>query len=658
MKKNLSFITKNLTDGFIISLLAGFVLSLIRIQESFYLETNLFDKYEAYNSLLGTSFIDIKTSIVCSIILLPFIFLKKGFRGLAIVFYLFIVVAHSMLTKYYLTNFDLIGDELMKFDLSEFIFVVNAEKGSMSFYDMMLFFFHPAMFILLMLLFYKFSNFIGKKVKTSLLLIYIVFLFASAVDYKYYLPNFSNYKSYQKFTLNNNKFSYFFSEIITRKINNSKTVVIENIEAKIENYQQSRPEFNYIDTEYPLMHNEAYTNVLEPFFIKNDTKPNIVLVLVESLSRSFSGPNAELGSFTPFLDSLQTKSLYWTNFLSNAERTYGVLPNVLSSAPFFEQFVSNEKYSKHSSIITELKSQDYYTDFHYGGWEDFSSRGRFVKDSKIDVLYADNSFDTTLFKQHKSSENDFHWGFDDKDLFEQYFIHTKNIKEPFLSILLTLSMHSPYDVKEDYTMEDVKKYLGNDLSEYQNKLLAVHPKKIKAISFTDQYLKAFFETYKKKEEFKNTIFVILGDHNIHSLPLKNEFDLFHVPLMIYSELLTTPKSFNSLATHRAIAPTLLGLLENNFNLSFEENKHWLGNNLDTSAIFRSEINTPMCLTSSKYINYIYKDNFVFKDKVYQFDSLLNISKQEDPLIADKVMKLYRDYSTIESFMMENDRLYK
>ena len=128
--------------------------------------------------------------------------------------------------------------------------------------------------------------------------------------------------------------------------------------------------------------------------------------------------------------------------------------------------------------------------------------------------------------------------------------------------------------------------------------------------------------------------------------------------MIYSELLTTPKSFNSLATHREIAPTLLGLLENNFNLSFEENKHWLGNNLDTSAIFRSEINTPMCLTSSKYINYIYKDNFVFKDKVYQFDSLLNISKQEDPLIANKVMKLYLDYSTIESFMMENDRLYK
>jgi phosphoglycerol transferase MdoB-like AlkP superfamily enzyme len=657
MKKYITLIKKNLTDVFIISLLAGFVLSLTRVQESFFLENFLYDKYEAYNSLIFTSFVDIKASIVFSILLIPFVFIKKGFRVIASLFYLVFIISNSILTKYYLTNFDLLGDELLKFYFSEFMFVVNAEKVAFSVFDMFLFYFYPILFLFLVFLFYKYFDKISKKAKTVLVGMFIVFLVASAIDYKYYFPKFSNFESYEKYTLNNNKFSYFLSETTITTINNSKPTIVENIDDKIKNYQQSRPEFNFIGKEYPFMHNEPYTNVLEPFFVKSETKPNVVFILVESLSRSFSGPNAELGSFTPFIDSLGTKSLYWTNFLSNAERTYGVLPNVLSSAPYFDQFVSNETYSKHSSLITELKSQGYYSDFHYGGWEGFSSRGRFVRESGIDDLYADHSFDTMRFKQTKTVSNESHWGYDDKDLFEQYFIHTKNIQEPFLSIMLTLTMHSPFKVKEDYTIEKVKEYLGDSLTAYQKELMMVHPKKIKAISFTDQYLKAFFETYKKKEAFKNTIFVILGDHNIHALPLKNELDLFHVPMMIYSDLLTMPKIFTGLSTHREILPSLLGLLENNYNLSFEEDKHWLGNNLDTSSIFNSDINAPMCLTASKYVKYIYKDNLVFKNEVYQFDSLLNMSIQRDTIIANEVMELYQDYSAIENYMMVNDKLY-
>jgi len=46
------------------------------------------------------------------------------------------------------------------------------------------------------------------------------------------------------------------------------------------------------------------------------------------------GEGAEYGGFTPYLDSLTTKSLYWENFLSNTGRTFGVLPSLLGSLPF------------------------------------------------------------------------------------------------------------------------------------------------------------------------------------------------------------------------------------------------------------------------------------------------------------------------------------
>ncbi|MGB1315559.1 MAG: LTA synthase family protein [Chitinophagales bacterium] len=658
MLKTIRSKSKNFANLFAIALLCGFVLALMRFQESYFLESALFIKYEAYTLLLNTSFVDIKASIVFSVLLFPFVFLLKDIKVIATVFYLIVIFCNSLLIKYFLTNFDLLGDEIFNFSVSEMLFIAHTEKSTIHLFELVLFILYPIFFIVLVYLFHTFFRNISKKTTSVCLLIYFVFLIASAVDYKYYLPMFSNFSSYQKFSISNNKISYFIAEVIETKIKNTKKTSVKNLKKQIENYQNSNPQFSYTNKQFPLLHNEEYTNVLGPFFEKKSIKPNIVFVLVESLSRSFSGANAHLGSFTPFLDSLKTKSLYWENFFSNAERTYGVLPNVLSSAPYFNQFVSNKVYVNHSSIITELKQQSYHTDFHYGGWEGFSSRGKFVRESKIDSVYAKAAFDTTIFKAHESKENDFHWGYDDKALFEQYFLHTKNTKEPFLSIILTLSMHSPYDVSVNYSIKDAKKYLGDNLSNYQNQLFEAHPKKIKSIAFSDEYLKMFFDDFKKRDDFENTIFVLLGDHNIHSLPIKNELDIFHVPLLIYSDLLKTTKTFKGVSTHRALTPSILGLLEGNFEMEFEAEKHWLAYELDTSINFQSKVNTPMCLSSSKYISYLYQNNFVFKNQVYKFDSLLNISKQNDTIIGNKVLKLYKDYTDIEAYMNKNDKLMK
>jgi phosphoglycerol transferase MdoB-like AlkP superfamily enzyme len=64
--------------------------------------------------------------------------------------------------------------------------------------------------------------------------------------------------------------------------------------------------------------------------------PNLVFIIVEGLGRNFSGPGARLGSFTPFLDELAGRSLYFENFLSGQGRTFGVLTTVFGSLPFGE----------------------------------------------------------------------------------------------------------------------------------------------------------------------------------------------------------------------------------------------------------------------------------------------------------------------------------
>ena len=54
-------------------------------------------------------------------------------------------------------------------------------------------------------------------------------------------------------------------------------------------------------------------NVLGPYFELKEKQPNLVFIIVEGLGRDFVGPGAEFGGFTPYLDSLTTKSLYWEN---------------------------------------------------------------------------------------------------------------------------------------------------------------------------------------------------------------------------------------------------------------------------------------------------------------------------------------------------------
>ena len=73
--------------------------------------------------------------------------------------------------------------------------------------------------------------------------------------------------------------------------------------------------FKFVDPEYPFLRVDETPDVLGKFFtIHPATPPNIVFILVEGLGKAFSGPNAYLGSFTPFLDKLAGESLYWGEF--------------------------------------------------------------------------------------------------------------------------------------------------------------------------------------------------------------------------------------------------------------------------------------------------------------------------------------------------------
>ena len=147
-----------------------------------------------------------------------------------------------------------------------------------------------------------------------------------------------------------------------------------------------------------------------------------------------------------------------------------------------------------------------------------------------------------------------------------------------------------------------------------------------------------------REEFKNTIFIIFGDHNISSIPFRNEMDVYHVPLMIYSPLLIKNDRLKGVVSHRDITPALLGLLEKNFGFNFPVIKHWLGFDLDTSHTFRNRNAFQLEPRSPTFPNYIEKDFSIKGDLLFKVEDNLELKRITNlPLLKE---------------MQRNDSLYR
>ena len=64
-------------------------------------------------------------------------------------------------------------------------------------------------------------------------------------------------------------------------------------------------------------------------------------------------------------------------------------------------------------------------------------------------------------------------------------------------------------------------------------------------------------------EYRNTIFILTGDHRLPEIPMSTRIDRYHVPLLIVSPLLKQPRMITAVSSHFDVAPSLLALLAHN-----------------------------------------------------------------------------------------------
>lgn len=553
-------------------------------------------------------------SVIALILLLPFNFFenlrpKYGFR-LVFVILILLVIAESALISYYLTALVPLGSDLLGYSFEDIKMTIS-NSGGISFLPLL-----------------------------GIVVIIGIFWGVYKISSKYYNLIIKMYP----FTII--LFSFFIATVFLRgkPINFNKTQYLA-----VNIYTSTTEDVSYqSNEEYPLIKSQSPKDVLGPFFDLKEQKPNVVFIIVEGLGRDFVGEGAEFGGFTPYLDSLATKSLYWENCLSATGRTFGVLPTLMGSLPFGKSgFMELESYPNKLTLFSILKNNGYHSSFYQGSNIVFDNVDKFLLSENVDFIMDKSSFGNE-YQQQAGDEGGFSWGYPDEELFKKSMTIDRRSDQPRMEVYMTISNHEPFiPPRQDHYESEVERILPRlDLDSKTKRVIKKNNNVFATLLYTDDALKYALESYKNQPNYDNTIFVITGDHRLIPIPKRNNLSRFHVPLIVYSPLLKEPRKMSALSSHFDVAPTLLNLLENRYEMKMPKKVAWIGSELDTVIPFRSVKDIPLMRNKNELKEFISGEKLYSAGSSYRIDAQMNLSTAfsddgaEDKLAAFKAMNSY------------------
>ncbi len=550
-----------------------------------------------------------------------------------------VIILYAMLVKYFATAGVPLAADLFGYSMKD-IEITLRGSTSMDTFSVFLFIIPLSLFWASLVLIYPRK---GLRPTYALVILGICTALIFSVPA---LPSSTSFETEFSYNLALNKMSFFARETFSYFARSAK----EEVHAMTPRNQGSHgkaPEFQYISPEFPFLRADDTPDVLGEFFnITANRPPNIIIILVEGLGKAFSGTNAYLGSFTPFLDELAGKSLYWENFLASQGRTFAALPSILASLPFAEQGFNElkQRMPKHLSLMSILKHNGYRIKYYSGSDLDFDNQRLFLERQGADVLIGDDDYGNDYVKIPNSS-----WGYPDRELMRKTLeMDQRDTRQPYISFVHTISMHTPYSVPDQdkyiRLFEEHMDKLGFD--ETQKKRHRTYKDIYSTIMYTDEALRFFLEQYAKLPAYENTIFIITGDHRLPEIPLSTKIDRFHVPLIIYSPLLRHTAHIESVSSHLDITPSLLAFLKTNYNLDIPSTASWVGSGLDTNPAFRNIHKYPLKHTKNNLIDYISGMYFIDQDILFSIGRHMDLEPIQDEKKKDDMIAEFNQYKSM------------
>ena len=557
------------------------------------------------------------------------LYIKKPLEVLLIkALFVLIIIIQFALVKYSLTSNINLGADLLGYSMDDMYTTVTASES------LSLLYFLP--FIVMPLL-YLGINYLLKKFTNERQIYATSFIFIIILGSLKLVSHDSSAAVFQ------NKLNFLATDIFKFQ-NEKRKLDVSNLVYK---------------KEFPLLKpfNET-KDVLVPFFNIQSEKPNIVIIIAEGLGSDFIGGNS-YGGFTPFLDSLTSKSLYWENFVSNTGRTFGAASSLLGSLPYGEKgFLELAPLPSHISLLSVLKANDYTTSYYCGDDSSFDRKINFLEYNEIDHVTDEKKFGPGFVKT-KENSGGFSWGYPDAEIFKKTLSEMDSKKTPRLDVIMTLSNHEPFDFpSKDVYLKKVDNILNtNRRLDGIKEQVGTYKDIFAALLYTDTSIKNYMEAYSKRPEYKNTIFIITGDHRLIPIPQKDELCRFHVPLIIYSPMLKRAEKFKSVSSHWDVTPSLLSFLMNNYKFNKLAKTAWMGDGLDTAKEFRNIHQIPLMRYKGSINDYIYKDYMYSGGELYKinekFESYKVYEENISKIIADSLLSFKR----LNAYLTKKNKIF-
>jgi phosphoglycerol transferase MdoB-like AlkP superfamily enzyme len=277
---------------------------------------------------------------------------------------------------------------------------------------------------------------------------------------------------------------------------------------------------------------------------------NVVVILMESFAGHSVGALGSDANITPYFDKLSKEGLLFDRFFSNGTHTHqGMFATMacFPNLPGFEYLMQTPEGSHKLSGLPQLLSARQYDDVYvYNGDFAWDNQSGFFSNQGMTNFIGRNDFVNPVF-------SDPTWGVSDQDMFDRgaQELKAREGGKPFYALLQTLSNHTPYALPAELPVERVTGH--GTLDEH-----------LTAMRYSDWALGQFFEKARKEPYFKETLFIVVGDHGFGNDRQISEMDLgrFNVPMLMIGPGVQEKFGQRSsiVGTQIDIVPTIMGRL--------------------------------------------------------------------------------------------------
>lgn len=391
------------------------------------------------------------------------------------------------------------------------------------------------------------------------------------------------------------------------------------------------------------------------FDTKYTKKPNVVIVMMESVGvkpMSFYGNAIQS---TPILDSLIIKSVSFPNFYVHKS---GTAASVFASVTGLPDIESVRTASRNPLLQDQRILFDQFTEYEklyfLGGSANWANiRSIFQSNIKGLKIFEEGSYET-----EKRADV---WGIDDYELFKETNKELEKLakqNKPFVAYIQTASNHMPFTVpnkKESYKpLKD---------SEISKQLLAKSGFKsvaqLNALRYLDFNIGRFLKRTKESGYYENTIFVFFGDHNTamtRTALYEKEHDLNiqlqHVPFLIHAPKFIKPTIIKKNGKLIDLFPTVISLAKINHN------NYTLGNNLLDTAYTKTASFVYLSIKGEPAVGLLKDSLYYSKTRVTKTRGLYNLNKKGLTDLQEQYPKQLKEMdSLLEAYYTATKYLY-